>query len=330
MGVRRRRFFERHPLTTQDSEPTAWEPGDFDTHAIDADVEYPSVSGGGTRTVGLKVQYPTGLLGPRPLVLISHGGVGSLNGEILFDYLGEFFARSGFVAAQLGHRPTPGCSWLMANSVDCEPHFADRTADVRAVIDRFAAGDVALTGFGGTVVVNAVGHTGHSAGAFTSLAVGGASYPHDELDTYEDSRVIAHAPISPQGYGDFFGATPQTFSTVDIPSLLLLGGDELDTNGPGVFIEENWRLNPWNDGAYSRDADRIAIVIEDQDHLEMGTGGSAEVRDFIATATAAFFAYWLEGAGELCDVGTRANEGLGRDRLVQIARDDTALARCSP
>lgn len=255
-----------------------------------------------SREVGARIVYPLGTTGPHSVVLISHGGFGAQNGETLFGHIGEELASAGFVAVQVGHRP----------SVNNDEHRVDRPRDVSFLVDALAAGRLALpSDFGGIVDTTRVGHTGHSGGAYTAHAVAGAAYPYG---TFRDPRIAAIAPISPQGVGDEFeafdrGPTDSTWSSVELPSLILLGGEELDTNGAGVFVETNWRLRPFM--RYPDVADRFQVIITGQEHIDMGARGEADVKGFIARNIRAFFDRYLRGRGDACSIGTIAPPAAG-------------------
>lgn len=247
------------------------------------------------REVGARIVYPLGTTGPHLVVLVSHGGFGAQNGETLFAHLGEELASAGFVAVQIGHR----------RSTTNDANRIDRPADVSFLIDALADETLALpSDFGGSLDTTRVGHTGHSAGAFTSHAVAGAAYPYG---TFRDARVAAIAPISPQGVGDEFeafdrGPEDSTWTPVAVPVFVLIGGDELDTNGVGIFVERDWRLRPFS--RYPDAADRFQVILTGQDHLDMGAQGPPDVKAFIAENVRAFFDVYLRGGGGACTIGT--------------------------
>jgi len=276
------------------------------------------ITWGEGREVGVRVHHPTGTTGPHWVVLISHGGLGMDGGETRFDHIGVPIAERGGVAVQLGHRA----------SADPQPHRLDRPRDVSAVIDALADGTIALPDFSGTLRTDSVGHTGHSAGAYTSHAVAGARYPYDPQP---DPRVAAIAPISPQGTGDFFeayddGPDDNTWQTVTVPVLTLVGGAELDTNGLGRFVADDWRLEPWS--RYPDDSDRFRILIPDQTHTDMGATGAPPIRDYIGTTLATFFAFYLGGEGTICALGAEAVPDGLEPRFETAAAAGGALEAC--
>jgi len=272
------------------------------------------------REIGVRVVYPIGTTGEHAVVLISHGGFGAANGEVLFAHIGDELASAGFVAIQLGHRM----------SATSEQNRLDRPADVSFVIDALASGALALpSGFGGTLNTTRVGHTGHSAGAYTSHAVAGGAYPYG---TFGDPRIAAIAPISPQGVGDEFeaydnGPGDSTWTPVTQPVLVLLGGDELDTNGAGVFIEDGWRLRPFQ--RYPDVSDRLQVIVAGQGHVDMAAQGDDDVKAFVARNVRAFFDVYLRDGGDACAIGTIAPPAAGISSFERRpARSGSRLGGC--
>ncbi len=276
------------------------------------------------REVGAQIVYPLGTVGPHPLVLVSHGGLGAANGEVLFAHIGQTLAAAGYVVVQVGHR----------TSATLAQHILDRPADVSFLIDAIESGTLALPAdFGGMIDTTRVGHTGHSAGAYTSQAVAGASYPYG---SFGDPRVAAIAPISPQGVGDFFqafdnGGTDNTWNTVTQPVFVLLGGSELDDNGMGTFIETGWRLRPFQ--RYPDASDRFQVILTGQEHLDMGGQGPADVKAYIAQNVRAFFDHYLRGRGNACAIGTLVPPASGIDSLEHkpaAAGSSISVPSCPP
>ena len=257
------------------------------------------------RQIGLAVYAPEGLPESVPVILVSHGGDGSNRGQRALAHLGRTFAAHGYLAIHLGHRP----------SESNLAHRLDRPADVSHVLDRLAAGDVPYPpGFTGLPDLSRVGHAGHSWGAYTSHAVGGATF---DQGTFGDPRVRAIVPISPQGAGGFgaFDRGPEdnTWRTVTVPVLTYIG--ETEKNGPaGQFEAEDWRLQPFE--RYPEAGDAFMAVLPGQDHSQMGSGGSVEVQAYIANNARLFFdVYVADREADACQIGQ-----LNRHPQVTFAR----------
>ncbi len=272
------------------------------------------------REVGLRVHYPLGTRGSHFVVLISHGGLGWAAGETRFDHLGLPIAQRGGIAVQLGHRP----------STDTETHRLDRPLDVSFVIDAFAADEIELPEFGGTLDTERVGHVGHSAGAYTSHAVANGQYLYDPK---ADARIAAIAPISPQGEGDFFeaydnGPQDNTWNTVRVPLLTMIGGAEINSAGDGMFIAVGWRLEPWDH--YPEGFDRMRIIIPEQTHAQMGGLGAPSVQRYIGNTVATFFAAYLaDDQQAACELGTEPRPDDIQPRIEQVASVNGLLQGCS-
>lgn len=287
----------------------------------DRTVRYTS-SAGTARDVAVRVWFPEGPSAPAPVVLVSHGGDGSSQGHTTFAHLAREYSAAGYVTLVLNHLPSSGVA----------QHQRDRPADVTAVLDAVLGGRVALpAAFRGTLDAQRIGHVGHSWGAYTSHAVGGARF---DQGTFRDPRVKAIVPLSPQGPGQFgaFDAEPDlslpsndnSWASVTIPAYNLVG--ELEQNGPVGDPDraENWRLFPFE--RYPLTGDKFLSILLGQNHDDLGNGGTPEVQRFIARNTRRFFDGYLRGRTDsLCAIGfTDALPGTLTRRRVHA---ETGLAR---
>ncbi len=265
----------------------------------DRAITYPS-SGGGAREVRFRFWYPEGVTSPAPLVLVSHGGDGSTQGYTHFEHLAWEYSAAGYVTLVLNHLPSS--SFLQ--------HERDRPGDVTTVLDAVLGGKVPFPqGFRGSLDGARVGHVGHSWGAYTSHAVGGARF---EQGTFRDERVKAIVPLSPQGPGNFGAydtepdlsrpSTDNSWSSVVIPAYNLVGALEKDGPLGNPDADENWRLFPFE--RYPVEGDKFLSVLPGQDHGDMGNGGSEEVNHFIARNTRLFFDTYLRSRTDsVCAIG---------------------------
>ncbi|GAB4547253.1 MAG: hypothetical protein Tsb0013_06850 [Phycisphaerales bacterium] len=285
----------------------------IDAELIDPDRQ--SIGAGGApdaggRVIRVRIRYDNQASAPAPLILISHGGTGSVDGYTRGEHLGVAFAESGCIAMSVSHRA----------SVPAGRHQLDRPADVSFVIDALESGALVLPDGAPAVDLARIGHTGHSYGAYTSHALGGATFEPPSVGGIErsDPRVDAIAPISPQGADQFGffdrGPDDHSWASVDIPVCTFVGGAELDTNVLGTITRAGWRIEPYS--RYSPARDRLLFVIEGQDHSDMWSTGSPEVEAFIAGTAAAFFEFTLRGEGTIGEIGT-APHALGVSRSVR-------------
>lgn len=240
-----------------------------------------------SREVGYRAYFPTGYdpSGPVPLrvILVSHGGAGSPNGETRAEHLGERFASAGYLAVHIGHRESaPGDS-----------QTTDRPADVTFTLDAIADRRLALPpGFAARADTHAVGHIGHSWGAYTAHAVAGAVFDHG---SYADPRIACIVALSPQGPGQFGafdnGPRDSTWATVTVPAFSIVGAEEADSNVAGTISEPGWRLTPFE--RYPLTIDSFLAVIPFADHSDLWNTGSEATETFITENALAFFDTYL-------------------------------------
>ncbi|MEZ5669463.1 MAG: hypothetical protein R3F55_18900 [Alphaproteobacteria bacterium] len=242
------------------------------------------------RPVPFQVYYPQGFSGEASVILVSHGGAGAATGFGYMQFYGEYLARGGFVVVVVAHRP----------SASDRRHAPDTPLDVSFVLDTLESGGAPLPAdFGGSLNLRAVGHIGHSFGAYTGHAVAGADLTHGD---YRDPRIAAIAPISPQGgdYGQYDnGPADNSWSGIAIPSYILVGGREINGHNDGPL----WRTVPFQ--RYPADGNRFLTVIQGQNHGQMGGDGAPDVKAFLLANIALFFDIYLRGADhDPCLIGS--------------------------
>lgn len=149
-----------------------------------------------SRDLPLRLRWPAAP-GPWPLLLHSHGLGGSREGG---DVWGQAWCDAGFVVAHLQHSGSDtevlrggGVSGLQAAGNGQQ--LLARVADVRAVLDQAAALQREGAPRWRDVRLDAVGVSGHSFGALTTLAVAGQRYPVP--GDLSDPRPRAFLALSP-------------------------------------------------------------------------------------------------------------------------------------
>jgi hypothetical protein len=254
------------------------------------------------RDIGWLIRYPKQREGLTPIVLLSQGGFGSSFGQYAYNDLATTFARLGFLAVNIGHRPS-------ANEMQ---HRYDRPLDVSFVIDalvRTRAAELRIPGgggdgslptpeeFKGIPDVNHIGHIGHSFGAFTAHAVGGANFsPTMGIRNFRDPRVDAIVPISPQGYHRFGsydeGPENNSWSGICIPAYLICG--ELEA--------PKWRRQPFD--CYPAIGDKFFTIGKGWGHNIVQ--GDAATKRLLSLNIALFFQCYLRGGDGRDKIGTLA------------------------
>jgi len=163
---------------------------------------------------------------PAPVVLFSHGLGGTREG---CAYLGEHWARRGYVAVFLQHPKSDDGVWndkpvaqrmaAMRQAAGLE-NFRLRVQDVPTVLDRLQAWNKADSHpLAGRLDLKKVGMSGHSFGAVTTQAVSGQAMPVGK--GFTDSRIRAAVLMSPSGPRR--GDVRQAFGEVKVPWMLLTG-----------------------------------------------------------------------------------------------------------
>lgn len=286
----------------------------FPVSLVDGEVSYRTNYPAGEnvgRTIRVRLRYPNLPAGrPRgglPVVLVSHGGSGSVRGHTTFEHVGVELAGQGYLAVHLNHPVSP-------STIN---HRWDRPYDVSAVLDALFSSELTLPpGVREGLDPERVGHIGHSWGAYTAHALGGATLDNPLPDGgarwgFRDERIRAIVALSPQGFGQFGqfdavetlsqGSPDNSWRTVGVPSFALIGALEMDgvagVENPAVcpecFRVEGWRRFPF--ARYPADGRRHLSVLAGQTHASMGNTGSAAVQRHIAVQARLFFDIYLRG-----------------------------------
>jgi predicted dienelactone hydrolase len=196
------------------------------------------------RQVPLRVYLPVNPA-PAPVLLFSHGLGGS---NELNRFLGEHWARRGYVAVFLQHPGSDSAVWKDAPAAErlsamkaaaSLENFLARVEHVTVALD-------ALTRWNaepkhvlfGRLDLSRVGMSGHSFGAVTTQAVSGQKFPIGNSIT--EPRIKAAMALSPSlpRRGD----AAQAFGSVAIPWLLMTGtadrapiGEQTPVSRLGVY-----------------------------------------------------------------------------------------------
>jgi len=279
------------------------------------------------RDIAYLIRYPKQREGLTAIVLLSHGGFGSAFGQYAFTDLATTYARLGFLAVNIGHRPS-------ANEMQ---HRYDRPLDVSFVIDalvRTRAASLRIPGGGGEGAmpmppefkgvpdVDHIGLIGHSFGAFTAHAVGGANFsPTMGIRNFRDPRVDAIVPISPQGYHRFGsydeGPTNNSWSEIRIPVYLICG--ELEN--------PEWRRQPFD--RYPAIGDKFFTIGKGYGHNIIN--GDEKTKRLLALNTALFFHTYLRGGRGRDKIGTLAwLDGWTLERKLENRESNPATVNKPP
>lgn len=164
---------------------------------------------------------------PAPVILFSHGLGGSREGNA---YLGQHWARRGFVGVFLQHPGSDSTVWqdvpparriAAMREAASGRNFMLRVGDVSAVLDQLVEwNETGVPALGGRLEMTKVGMSGHSFGAVTTQAVSGQR-TRIGAKPFTDARITAALLLSPSSPRE--GTPRQAFSRVAMPWLLMTG-----------------------------------------------------------------------------------------------------------
>jgi predicted dienelactone hydrolase len=259
------------------------------------------------RTVPIKIYYPKDSTTPAPVIVYSHGTGGTRDG---YAYLGNFWASHGYVSVHPQHHGSDSEIFKDKTKIlealkkaAFDPKNAiDRQKDIIFVLDQLAKLNKDDATFKGRLNLDAVGMSGHSFGAHTTMAAAGLAMGGFKV---KDTRIKAIIPMSapvPKLNLD------RALADVKVPTMLMTG--TLDDSPIGETKAKDRRIT------YDKLAgvDKWFINFEGGDHMifsgRLGKGDrekDAEFQRCIAQASLAFWdAYlkndstaraWLNGKG---------------------------------
>jgi predicted dienelactone hydrolase/AcrR family transcriptional regulator len=212
-----------------------------------------------------------------PVILFSHGLASSMD-----DYapLASFWAAHGFAVIQPAHLDSPG----PASGVAHDPlTWCGRTDDLTRILDQLSTIDAKVPGLAGRIDPSRIAVAGHSWGALTASALGGAraidadGTPRENLaDPRIRAAVLLCLPgtggddLAPDAAHGHPFASPD-FTELKTPSLVVAGDRDdspLTARGPDWFTD-GYRLSP---GATD------LLTLFDAEHWLGGIQGRHDVR----------------------------------------------------
>lgn len=225
--------------------------------------------------IPLRIRYPIGLAGPRPVVIWNHGGAPSAKGKTRSEEWGNLLAAAGYVVIHPSRTkvknivpflnecttngfPSPG------ECVNWVSNYYYGPQNTRFLIDNFAAIENADAALAGMLDETKIVVGGHSAGSTTVLANAGAFQQWVKGGKKYNTRVdapIAFMASGPQGplYAGFnSGFQSTSYEAIDRPFLFMTGmGDE--TGEPSEARVTGWLRSLPGNKALSWDTEKEAV-----------------------------------------------------------------------
>jgi predicted dienelactone hydrolase len=190
----------------------------------------------------LKIYYPEGA-GPFPVIVFSHGLYGSKDA---YWALAQYWASYGYACIHPSHadsRQDSGYHGTLRQAIADPGLWRSRPKDISFVIDSLAQIERLAPTLKGKLDRSRIGVGGHSYGAYTAVAIGGATVQMPGAKSpvsFADKRVRAIVVLSPQGEGEM-GLTSQSWENIRVPMLAMYGSRDFGTQRR----TPTWRSQPF-------------------------------------------------------------------------------------
>jgi len=282
MNFARRRFVQGALLCGAASSSSVWaqstSPDSTATGRTADDIWFDTTR---QRSIPVRVRWPRQASrtarGNVPVVIFSHGLGGTLAGG---ERWGQAWSDAGLIAIHLQH---PGSDLDAVRAV--ARHFGDRDGlrramgpeqliarlgDVSFVLDELARRSREVTSPWRVIDVQAVGLSGHSFGAHTTLGMAGQRYPgHPGVIEPRLAAFIAFSPTLPP-----VGDPVMAFDRLTRPMLSITGTRDDDVVGVGATPDR--RIGVF---AALPPGQKAHLVLDDADHMTFAgqTGRAVEI-----------------------------------------------------
>ncbi len=220
-----------------------------------------------SRAVPVKIRWPDmrRFLGPRPVVMFSHGLGGTVDGGTLW---GEAWAAAGFVVLHLQHAGSdlPAVRGAVGSFADQRglralagpAQLLALLGDVGFALDEIERRHAAALGRWATVRPTQVGLSGHSFGAHTALGMAGQRYPgYEGVIEPRLAAFVAFSPTVPMA-----GDAAQALARLTRPVLSVTGTLDADVVGNGATPDKRMALY-----AALPPGRKAHLVLRDADHM---------------------------------------------------------------
>jgi predicted dienelactone hydrolase len=216
------------------------------------------------KDVKIKIYYPDGP-GPFPVIVFSHGAFGSKDG---YSGFGSYWASYGYVSIHPSHADSMKDSHYrgtLRGVLADTSLWQSRPRDISFVLDSLDDIERRVPQLKGKLDRDRIGVGGHSYGAYTAEAVGGATItlPGSASPvSFADSRVKAVVVMSPQGEGEM-GLTKTSWDNIRRPMLCMYGSRDFGTQRR----TPTWRSQPFY---ASPPGDKYDMEIQGATHFTFG------------------------------------------------------------
>jgi len=260
------------------------------------------------------------------MVVFSHGAGGS--GDGVLAGLPKFWSGHGYVCVMPTHADSiklrrqqgeRGASMMdvVKRALTRKEDWENRPRDISFLLDSLDELEKKVPALKGKPDRARIGVGGHSFGAFTAQAVGGATLDvggDGKPKSFADKRVKAILQLSGQGRGQM-GLHGHSWDAMKLPMMCVTGS--LDRGAQGQ--EPAWRREPF---VLSPAGDKYFVFIEDANHFSFtgARGDSRAILDWVKQATLAF---WDASIGH----AAAAKAWLQSDALATFSQGKAKLER---
>ena len=239
------------------------------------------------RAVPIKVYMPRDAVGPRPIVIVSHGLGGSRDG---LSYLGNHWASHGYLCVHMQHPGSDRSVWeglarrdilsAMKKAAQDPMNAINRAGDTTFVLNEIEKlSKDAESRIHGKVDLAKAGIAGHSFGAWTAMAAGGMTLGGAQATQLGERRIRCMIPLSPPVAKDK-RRYDQIYGSLSIPSLFMTGTLDTSVISPSTTAAD--RQIPYDKmhGVSKKGWPKYQINFDGADHMTFSgeTGRSKRLR----------------------------------------------------
>jgi predicted dienelactone hydrolase len=251
------------------------------------------------KDVRVRIFYPV-IAGKYPVIIFSHGAGGS---DTCCESLTHHWATYGYITLQPIHddsvvqRRSSGDEnaqfpQAVREALKNPALWEDRPRDISFLLDSLPGLQKRVAGLNGKIDISRIGVAGHSTGAYTAEAIGGAlvDLPGHPGQNFSDPRAKAILCLSPQGPGQF-GLTARSFDNISLPFMGITGS--LDNLGP--LANSAWHKIPFE---RSHPDDKYEVFIQGASHISfitaetVNSARSSRAAAILGYTNSASLAFW--------------------------------------